>query len=259
MNVSVIIPSNAQRMSVFKSIESVLSQVYDFEIEIIVVINGDRTNKSIVNQLKVLSDIKVKFCVVPNGNAARDIGVQNSKHNYICFLDDDDSWRSDKLQVQIAQMQVDGNSFSYTGRLIDSPYRKYYSISKPHTDQINKEIFDRNFIGGFSSICITKDAYNIAGGLDLSLGCFQDYDFYLRCLDSTGITIIDKPLVIYSQHFGIKISNNFELNRRSVYQILDKYCEHVYFKSLKSSLRKMVFRKGVKYINFRMILFSQTL
>ena len=259
MNVSVIIPSNGNRESVFKSIKSVRDQVFNFKVEIIVVINGDLFEKLIIKKLNELSIIKVIYCDIPNGNAARDLGIQNSKHDYICFLDDDDLWRSDKLKVQISQMQLDNNSFSYTGRLIDSPYKKYYSISKPFENQLNKEIFERNFIGGFSSVCITKDLYKKSDGLDLSLGCFQDYDFYLRCLDHSGVTIIDEPLVIYSQHFGLKISNNYKVNKLSVQQILDKYKGHVYFKSLKKSLKKMVFRKGIKYFNLKMVIFSQTL
>jgi glycosyltransferase involved in cell wall biosynthesis len=63
MNVSVIIPSNGNRESVFKSIKSVRDQVFNFKVEIIVVINGDLFEKLII---KKLNELSIKYFLVLN-------------------------------------------------------------------------------------------------------------------------------------------------------------------------------------------------
>lgn len=256
-NVSVIIPTAGTRWSIFSSIASVKSQIFDGKVEIIVVLNGLNADKTILMMLENLRGIKFLICSKPNANAARHLGVENSDFETICFLDDDDLWVPNKLKLQIFKMRDEEADFSYTGRLVKSPLRNYYTISKPQSLNLEEEIFENNFVGGFSSIAISKDLYFLAGGVDKELGCFQDYEFYLRCLDKTkSIAIIDKPVVIYSQHFGVKISNNYIKNKLSVEQILLKYKHHFYVQSIKKSLKRMVLRKGLKYVNFKMIFYS---
>ena len=256
-NVSVIIPTNASRVSIFSSIDSVRNQIYNDKVEIIVVVNGNNFNEEILSKLKRYKDIKLLNSPKPNGNAARHLGVESSDFEIICFLDDDDLWVPNKLSYQVSKMIEEKAKFSYTGRLVKSPYRNYYTISKPQRSNLYLEIFEKNFIGGFSSIAIFKDLYYEIGGVDQDLRCFQDYEFYLRCFDKTNtVSIIDKPVVIYSQHFGIKISNNFDINFKSSNYIITKYKKHQYFIILKKSIKKMLFRKGLKYLNPKLILFS---
>lgn len=260
MEVSVIIPTNASRESIFQSINSVKEQDYKYKIEILVVVNGSKANGHIIKKLKEDKDVILLHCKTPNGNAARHQGVLVSSFQILSFLDDDDLWVPNKLSCQISLMDKEKTNFSYTGRFVKSPIRSYYTITKPQSKNLSKEIFEKNFIGGFSSFTILKDHYFKVGGLDQELGCFQDYEFYLRCLNEiNNISIIDKPLVIYSQHFGVKISNNFTVNKISTNVIINKYKDHIYIDSLKKSLKRMLFRKGLKYVNFKMVLFSKTL
>jgi glycosyltransferase involved in cell wall biosynthesis len=103
-NVSVIIPTNASRISIFNSIDSVRNQIYNHKIEIIVVVNGNKFNEEILSKLKSVKDIKLLNSPKSNGNAARHLGVESSAFEILCFLDDDDLWVPNKLSYQVSKM-----------------------------------------------------------------------------------------------------------------------------------------------------------
>ena len=196
-----------------EAIDSVLRQTFtDFEIIVVLDHCTDDTRHEL-NKLKLslLNQIKIRVfenTQEPGANVCRNLAAENAVGDWLAFLDDDDLWLPNKLEIFQDLLQGQNN---LAGRLVKSPYRNYYTISKPQRSNLYFEIFEKNFIGGFSSLT-DKDLYYEIGGVDQNLGCFQDYEFYLRCFDKTNkVSIIDKPVVIYSQHFGIKISNNFPI------------------------------------------------
>ena len=97
--VSVIIPAyNAERF-IPQAIQSVLEQTYQ-SYEIIVVDDGS-TDKT----KDILKEFEDKVCCIYQENqgpsAARNAGIKISQGRYICFLDADDIWTPDKLEVQV--------------------------------------------------------------------------------------------------------------------------------------------------------------
>ena len=83
------------------AIESVLKQSYrDFELLIVDDGSTDETKKYCE---KYLADPRVKYIFQSNRGlgGARNKGIKNSIGKFICFLDDDDVWKADKLQKQI--------------------------------------------------------------------------------------------------------------------------------------------------------------
>src|SRR5215475_868787 len=98
--VSVIIPTHNRAEFLRSAITSVLNQTFqDFEIIIIDDASKDHTQEVIAN----FNDarIKVIYNQVSKGAAgARNIGIMNSSSEYTAFLDDDDEWLPEKLQIQ---------------------------------------------------------------------------------------------------------------------------------------------------------------
>lgn len=97
--VSVIIPSYNGSGWIAESIESVLNQTFR-DHEIIVVVDGstDGTEEVVA---RFGSDVR---CVVQeNGGPARarNTGLAQSRGEFVAFLDDDDLWEPDKLEVQV--------------------------------------------------------------------------------------------------------------------------------------------------------------
>lgn len=141
--VSVIIPSYNRFKYLLNAIESVKKQTYN-NIEIIV-INDCSTQKEyydydyktnfgenfIIINLKQNTKSLLGF---PCAGYVRNQGIQIASGKYIAFLDDDDLWFTNKLELQIKAMQSSGCKMSCTDGLIgngiydkNKKYPKYNS------------------------------------------------------------------------------------------------------------------------------------
>ena len=96
--VSVIIPVYNGKKFIEEAIKSVFMQNYD-PMEIIVVDDGSTDDTSCIVQ----SFKDVRYIYQPNQGvaAARNTGIHNSRGELIAFLDADDYWPSNKLDLQV--------------------------------------------------------------------------------------------------------------------------------------------------------------
>ena len=96
--VSIIIPTYNRAGLISECIESVLRQTYK-DFEIIVVDDGSDDNTEDI--LKVFKDT-IKYIRQENAgvSAARNRGIRESSGRYVAFLDSDDIWLEDKLELQ---------------------------------------------------------------------------------------------------------------------------------------------------------------
>lgn len=112
--VSVIMPSYNTARFIGSTIESVLAQTYtNFEIIIVDDCSTDDTDKIVGS----FDDRRIKYLKNEvNGGAAvcRNRALREAKGEYIAFLDSDDLWEKDKLELQIAFMKEKDAGFSYT-------------------------------------------------------------------------------------------------------------------------------------------------
>ena len=113
---SVIMPMyNAERY-VRKAIESVQKQTFgDFEL---IIIDDKSTDgsKAICEEFQQ-NDPRIKVITVEkNGGAgnARNIGIQLAKGKYITFIDSDDIWEPQKLNLQYKMLRKKNIGFVYS-------------------------------------------------------------------------------------------------------------------------------------------------
>lgn len=98
MMFSVIIPAYNAALYIKKSINSVLNQTFsDFEILIV----DDGSTDDTKEIVKTIEDDRIHYIYQINGgvSSARNTGIYNAKGEYICFLDADDFWRPNHLEV----------------------------------------------------------------------------------------------------------------------------------------------------------------
>lgn len=99
---SVVIPLYNKSYSIEKCINSVLSQTHT-DYEIIIVNDGSKDNSLSIVKSSFKGEIDDGTIIVINQknqgvSVARNIGVEASNFDYICFLDADDEWKPDFLQ-----------------------------------------------------------------------------------------------------------------------------------------------------------------
>ncbi|MBO4690503.1 MAG: glycosyltransferase family 2 protein [Paludibacteraceae bacterium] len=111
--VSIIMPTYNCGQYIAESIQSVLSQTYsNWELLIIDDCSTDNT-RYVVSSFK---DPRIHYqCNQKNSGAAisRNTALRMAKGKYIAFLDSDDLWSPNKLERQIAYMQVNKYAFTY--------------------------------------------------------------------------------------------------------------------------------------------------
>jgi len=95
--ISAIIPTYNRESFIVSALESVLQQTRQVD-EIIVVDDGSTDNTEVL--LRKYQD-RIKYIKQNNAGpaAARNTGLLSSSGEYIAFLDSDDTWVSDKIEL----------------------------------------------------------------------------------------------------------------------------------------------------------------
>lgn len=104
ISVSVIIPSTG-RLSLRKAIASALAQSYPLK-EIIVVLNGQENFRSLIDSFP--QDNRLKFIHLENTGVseARNTGINAASSEFVAFLDDDDFWYPNKIEIQLENNSI---------------------------------------------------------------------------------------------------------------------------------------------------------
>lgn len=179
--VSVIIPTYNRNKLLKRSITSVLNQSYD-NIEVIVVDDYEKNNAQSV--IEEISDDRVCYVKNPRkgGNAARNFGVSVSKGNFITFLDDDDEYISEKIELQMSLYTKLSNNIQYPiiygGRIVYDKDKEYAYMPKYHGN------IHRIFLIFSPASTITlfmhKTAFMSVGGFNENLIMGQEWELNIR-------------------------------------------------------------------------------
>ena len=97
--ISIIIPTYNRANLIKRSIESIEKQSFK-NYEIIIVDNNSTDNTEFI--VKKFSSLPIKYFVVDNNNniaKARNYGIMKANGNLIAFLDSDDYWEHNKLEL----------------------------------------------------------------------------------------------------------------------------------------------------------------
>lgn len=114
--VSVVIPTWDSEKTIAQSLQSVLFQT-ERRLQVIVVDDGSTDNTVKIVQSLAEKDERISL-IINNSNegvsAARNKGCKASRGEYIAFLDSDDIWEPDKLEVQLDCLQSSHADLCYT-------------------------------------------------------------------------------------------------------------------------------------------------
>ncbi len=199
MLVSVVIPTFNRLSFLKEALDSVLSQTYRGDMEVIVVDDGssDGTREYVLQVCA--QDERVRY-VREGGvgvSAARNRGVVESRGDFICFLDSDDVWLPKKLEVQLERTIGEGYSISYTDEIWVRKGKRV-NPGKKHA-KFSGWIFERCIplcIVSPSSVMIKRSVFREVGLFDESMFVCEDYDMWLRVSLRYPILFIEEKLIV---------------------------------------------------------------
>ena len=239
--------------TVLRAVKSIKNQTYQ-NIEIIVV-NDCPGNIDLVakleSELKAVDD-KIRYYVNEENkgiSANRNVGLSYAKGKYIAYLDDDDEWMPQKIEMQVAGM-TDNVAIVYGDFIIKDGEKSFVSYRGRHFGNLLKEILKDNFVGGTSFPLINAEYLKSIGGFDENATSGEDYDVWIRLISKYEISYVNSPLGFYfmSSDSVFKNDNSKYIRWRLYFlnkyrKLLEKY-PLVYMSTLKSDMRL-----GEKYKN----------
>lgn len=191
--ISVILPYYKKKKYFNKCLNSAINQTYSNK-EIIIIFDDNEIKELnfIKNKISKFRNIKL---IVNNKNLgvsrSRNIGISSSRGKYIAFLDSDDLWKKNKLELQMKFMKKENINFSHTDYEIidknDNPSGKMI---------IKKKLSYKNLLKscdiGLSTVIVKKSI--LPKNPFPPLKTKEDYVLWLKLVKKNEISGLNKLL-----------------------------------------------------------------
>lgn len=205
--VSVIIPAYNAAKFIAKTIESVLSQTYK-NIEVLVIDDGSQDATAEIVRSIAQKDSRVVLLQQENSGvaAARNLGIDKSKGEFIAPIDADDIWYPQNLEKQVqcilqAEPSV-GLVYSWSVDINEQDKLTGDFRSAKIEGNVFTTLLCHNFLGNASSTLIRRSCVEKIGGYNTQLkaqdaqGC-EDWDFYLRIAEHYQFKVVPEFFIGY--------------------------------------------------------------
>lgn len=184
--VSVIVPTYSRPINLLRAINSILEQTYK-NIEIIVVDDNGIGSKEQLDTENILSeyikDKKVIYCpheVNMNGSAARNTGLKIAKGKYIGFLDDDDEFISNKIEIQVNALESLDKSWGGCYCNTNLIGKRKVILNNDKSGNLAEDLLLCKVRFNTSSLLLRKEVCDNLNGFDISFERHQDWEFMIR-------------------------------------------------------------------------------
>lgn len=235
---SVIIPLYNKEKYIERSVKSVINQtITSFEL---IIINDASTD----NSLQIVKNIKDDRIVIIEkkqrgygGYAARNLGIEKARYDYISFLDADDEWMPNHLAeiIELIEQFPDVKVFSsgWHLKLVNTIKTDSYSLKQKLKIAHKVNCFYNEVVTGnaplWTSVAIIhKNLFNKAGNFPEGK-CKKggDVEFWMRCMLHSEIAHTGKVTAIYYKDVANAVTksiSDFEIPYvvRSVKLIVNK-------------------------------------
>ncbi|MDD4294806.1 MAG: glycosyltransferase family A protein [Candidatus Omnitrophica bacterium] len=210
---SIIIPAYNRQKYLKIAVESVLAQSFnDYELIII----DDASNDNTESYIKNISTIHHSINYIKNPknlgiSKSRNVGLKNAKGEFICFLDSDDRFRHDKLQI----------TYNYIKEKTDIKIFHTKELWFKNGQYLEPKVYHENPNGYIfkntvklccispSTAAIHKSIFSDIGIFDENLPVCEDYDLWLRITARYSVALIPLYLTIKQGGLPDQMSQKF--------------------------------------------------
>ena len=193
-----------------ESIESVISQTYkNWEL----IFWDNRSNDKSSNIFKEYTDKRFKYFYSKDHTTlykARNLAIEKSTGDFIAFLDTDDLWHKNKLELQMNYFNNKeiGVVFSNCWILKENTNKKkLYIKGKLPSGMIFNQLIDNYNVGILTAIIRKKFFLELIHKFDDRFSIIGDYDLFLRLSKICLFQASQEPLASYRLH-GNNLSNH---------------------------------------------------
>ncbi len=224
--VSIVIPTYNHAKYIGKALNSVVNQTYKNWEAIIIDNNSTDDTDNVIIQY---NDPRIKYLKIHNNGIiakSRNMGIRQAKGEWIAFLDSDDWWTKDKLEVCLSKINKNVDFVHHAHEYV-SKSKSYFKKKIIKGRELKKPILNDLLIGGItkgsqisnSSVIVRKNILTKIGGLNenkMLVGA-DDYDTWLRIAQITDqFLYVNKKLGYYLFHDANTQKKNMSIPQRLV-------------------------------------------
>lgn len=210
--VSVVMPAYNAAGTLACAIDSVLAQTHrDFEL--IVIDDCSRDQTADIAREYAARDARVRFLQNAENSGVsltRNNGVAAARHEWIAFLDSDDTWHPEKLEKQLAALEEHPACslfFTATAYVDEQGERSDFILRAP-ARVTRKDVLKQNVISCSSSL-VRRELLEKFPMLNDRM-IHEDMATWFRVLTVTPYAVgVDEPLLIYRVSKSGKSGNKF--------------------------------------------------
>lgn len=239
--VSFVIPTHNRAAVLKDCLESVVNQTYN-NLEVLVI-----DDNSTDNTLEILEAYKSKYSFFKyfkntgnGGNAARNLGIELAKGDYIAFMDDDDICELYRIEKQMKAVFESNYEYNF----IVSGFTVFNSTGK--TTEVIDYLKPMQSLGFTVRWLVKKKLLTETGGFDLEQPALQDVEFFWRLKKKAKIFFIKEPL-IKVRDSQISITKDQNKMIRAIIRLLDLHSDKM--SKREKNLWLITLCKKYSYIN----------
>lgn len=183
--VSIVMPTYNHAKYLAISVQSILDQTFtNWELIIVDNFSTDDT----LEVLSEFSDTRIKILQINNEGCigkSRNLAINSAKSEWLAFLDSDDSWEPNKLEVLCGHLNEEIDFFYHNLRVVDADMHEQKSM-QIQSRKLNSPIIKDLIINGntiaTSSVVVRRNIVLNVGGMseETALIGIEDYNTWLR-------------------------------------------------------------------------------
>ena len=193
-----------QRPEVLRfTLESLRNQTHPF-FKVVVVEDGEVPQaESVVDEARAWLDITYLAAKARWGRCrAGNEGVARAKTEYVCFLDDDDYFFADHLEVMAHAIEKHPESGFWCAMAVEGRCRSAQRMEFVSKRNVGKgSLRPIDFLADnpvpIQAVVFRKELYQSCGGLDPGLDALEDWDLWMRMICQSPVWGIEKATSIF--------------------------------------------------------------
>lgn len=205
--VTVILPTFNRLQYLRTAVDSVFAQTYD-DWELIVADDGsEEETRAYLSSLAAQPRVRVLWLAhTANPGAARNAALREARGDYIAFLDSDDLWMPQKLELQLAALRAcPSRQWSYTAIIhINQAGEQIYAELSPRYVYYEGKVFEHLLTSkagiALPTVIVSRQLLQRVGGFDERQQQQEDYHLWLRLAMLCEISVLKRPLAGVRHH-----------------------------------------------------------
>jgi len=203
MRISVVIPLYNKARYIKRAIDSVLAQTYiDYEI---IVIDDGSTDES-ADVIKNILDSRIRLITQENAgvSAARNRGIHEAKYGIVAFLDADDEWLPEFLELVVQEFEKDpAVGVAFTNYRLSNSLQ---AVLIPHQVGRLVDYFEFCLVNNGRGMCsscvlVKRDLLLKINGFPVGMHHGEDIYTWTRLAWESSVAFVPKVMAIY--HMGV--------------------------------------------------------